>query len=85
MPEPDEYWFAVSRWHGRITCTPIHWRGWLALGGAIALPQLAWLTVLVPGAPRWLVAVLSLPLLLGGLMWLFRLMLRRGRNTDYRN
>lgn len=84
MPESEEYWFAVSRWHGRITGKPIHWRGWLAMICAIAFPHLAWLVLLVPGVPGWSVGLLSLPLLLGSLYWLFRLMLRRGRITDYR-
>jgi len=84
MADEAEKWFAVSRWHGRISGTPIHWRGWLALMVAIALPHLAWLVLLVPGTPGWLAGVLALPLLLGGLFWLFRLMLRRGRITDYR-
>ena len=85
MAEPEEHWFAVSRWHGRISAVPIHWRGWLALVLAVAMPHLAWLGALVPGAPRWLVGVLFLPLLPGALFWLFRLMLRRGRITDYRD
>ena len=84
VADPGQHWFAVSRWHGRITAVPIHWRGWLALVLAIAMPHLAWLVVPVPGAPRWLVPVLFLPLLLGALAWLFRVALRRGRITDYR-
>lgn len=85
MTEPQEPWFAVSRWHGRISGKPIHWRGWLATLAAIAAPHSAWLAVLVPGVPGWSVGLLSLSLLLGSLYWLFRLMLRRGRITDYRN